>query len=185
MVAFPDPRRRHPFHMHDMILGQPAFVAEALRRTAAGDGSSFLGRPRRLVLTGCGTSFHAAMYGARVFQEVMPSVPVLAIHAYDLAYGPSVPANATVLGVSHSGLTPTTNRALRRARRRGCRTLAVCGLPGSAMERVAGRTVGVGSDHAPWWGKTVSYKTPVQGFAALPFRFPSKLGDAVLAAARR
>src|SRR5436309_12308913 len=78
MVAFPDPRRRHPFHMHDMILGQPAFVAEALRRTAAADGSSFLGRPRRLVLTGCGTSFHAAMYGARVFQEVMPSVPVLA-----------------------------------------------------------------------------------------------------------
>jgi len=98
MVAFPDPRRRHPFHMHEMILGQPAFVAEALQRTAAADVRSFLGRPRRLVLTGCGTSFHAAMYGARVFQAVMPSVPVLAIHAYDLAYGSSVPANATVLG---------------------------------------------------------------------------------------
>src|SRR5438093_11020916 len=84
MVAFPDPRRRHPFHMHDMILGQPAFVAEALRRTSAADGSSFLGRPRRLVLTGCGTSFHAAMYGARVFQGVMHSGPVVPIHAYDL-----------------------------------------------------------------------------------------------------
>src|SRR3989441_7030576 len=111
MVAFPDPRRRHPFHMHDMILGQPAFVEEALQRTAAADGGSFLGRPRRLVLTGCGTSFHAAMYGARVFHEVMPSVPVLAIHAYDLAFGSSVPADATVLGVSHSGSTPTTNRS--------------------------------------------------------------------------
>src|SRR5439155_22610179 len=103
MVAFPDPRRRHPFHMHDMILGQPAFVAEALRRTSAADGSSFLGRPRRLVLTGCGTSFHAAMYGARVFQEVMPSVPVLVIHAYDLAFGSSAPANPMGLGVRHSG----------------------------------------------------------------------------------
>ncbi len=87
MVAFPNPRRRHPFHMHDMILGQPAFVAEALRRTDAADVSSFLGTPRRLVLTGCGTSFHAAIYAARVFQEVLPFVPVLAIHAYDLAGG--------------------------------------------------------------------------------------------------
>src|SRR3989449_1983199 len=145
MVAFPDPRRRHPFHMHDMILGQPAFVEEALQRTGAADGGSFLGRPRRLVLTGCGTSFHAAMYGARVFQEVMPSVPVLAIHAYDLAYGSSVPANATVLGVSHSGSTPTTNRALRRAHRRGWRPLAGWGLAGPALGSVADPTLGFGS----------------------------------------
>src|SRR2546422_5217589 len=156
MVAFPDPRRRHPFHMHDMILGQPAFVAEALRRTAAADGSSFLGRPRRLILTGCGTSFHAAMYGARVFQEVMPSVPVLAIHAYDLAFGSSAPANATVLGVSHSGSTPTTNRALRRARRRGCRTLAGCGLPDSAMDQVAEHTLVIGSTHDQPWAKKIT-----------------------------
>src|SRR2546429_5785830 len=138
MVAFPDPRRRHPFHMHDMILGQPAFVAEALRRTSAADGSSFLGRPRRLVLTGCGTSFHAAMYGARVFQEVMPSVPVLAIHAYDLAFGSSAPANATVVGVSHSGSTPTTNRALRRARRRGGPPPPGVGTPASPVDPLAG-----------------------------------------------
>src|SRR3989442_806375 len=52
MVAFPNPRRRHPFHMHDMILGQPGFVAEALQRTAASDVGSFLGTPRRLVLIG-------------------------------------------------------------------------------------------------------------------------------------
>src|SRR2546425_4897001 len=176
MVAFPDPRRRHPFHMHDMILGQPAFVAEALRRTAAGDGSSFLGSPRRLVLTGCGTSFHAAMYGARVFQEVMPSVPVLAIHAYDLAYGPFVPAKATVLGVSHSGSTPTTNRALRRAHRRGCRTLAVCGLAGSAMGRVADRTVGIGPAPPPAGGDTMSYTTPLPALPALSPQTRTKPG---------
>src|SRR2546428_9340012 len=177
MVAFPDPRHRHPFHMHDMILGQPAFVAEALHRTAAVDGSSFLGRPRRLVLTGCGTSFHAAMYGARVFQEVMPSVPVLAIHAYDLAYGPSVPANATVLGVSHSGLTPTTNRALRRARRRGCRTLAVCGLPGSAMERVADRTLVIGSTPGRARADTMSDTTQLSALAAPALPSPSDVGS--------
>ncbi len=184
MVVFPDPRHRHPFHMHEMILGQPTFVAEALRRTEAGDSSSFLGRPRRLVLTGCGTSFHAATYGARVFQEAMPSVPVVAIHAYDLAYGSPVPANATVLGVSHSGSTPTTNRALRRARRRGCRTLAVCGLPSSPMERVADHTLVIGSTHDHSWANTMSYTTQLTAFAALTSQSKSHVGPSIEASLR-
>lgn len=165
--------------MHDMILGQPAFVAETLRRTAAADVRSFLGRPRRLVFTGCGTSFHAAMYGARMFQEVLPSVPVLAIHAYDLAYGSTVPANATVLGVSHSGSTPTTNRALRRARRRGCRTLAICGLPSSPMERAADHTLVIGSTHDHSWANTMSYTTQLTAFAALASQSKSHVGPSI------
>ena len=184
MVAFPDPRRRHPFQMHDMILGQPAFIAEALRRTSATDLSSFVGRPRRFVLTGCGTSFHAATYGARLFQEVMPSVPVLAIHAYDLAYGSSVSANATVLGVSHSGSTPTTNRALRRARRRGCRSLAMCGLPNSPMERVADHTLVIGSTHDRSWANTMSYTTQLAALAGLASRSKSHVGPSMEPALR-
>jgi len=171
--------------MHDMILGQPAFVEEALQRTAAADRGSFPGRPRRLILTGCGTSFHAAMYGARVFQEVMPSVPVLAIHAYDLAYGSSVPASATVLGVSHSGSTPTTNRALRRARRRGCRTLAVCGLPGSAMERLADQTLVIGSTHDHSWANTMTYTRQLTAFAALGSRSTSNVASSIEPSLRR
>lgn len=179
MVAFPDPRRRHPFHMHDMILGQPAFVAEALRRTAAADVSSFLRTPRRLVLTGCGTSFHAASYAARVLQEVLPFIPVLAVHAYDLAYGSSVPANTTVFGVSHSGSTPTTNRALRRVRRRGCRTLAMCGLPDSPMERVADQTLVIGSTHDHSWANTMSYTTQLAALAAAASQLKSPLAPSI------
>ncbi len=185
MVAFPDPRRRHPFHMHDMILGQPSFVAEALRRAAAADVSSFLGRPRRLVLTGCGTSFHAAMYGARVLLEALPSVPISAIHAYDLAYGEAITPNTTVLGVSHSGSTPTTNRALRRARRRGYRTLAMCGLPNSPMERVADHTVVIGSTHDRSWANTMSYTTQLTALAALASQSKSHVGPSIDPSLRR
>src|SRR5439155_21548401 len=173
MVACPDPRRRQRFHLQDMILGQPSFIAEALRRTSATDLSSFVGRPRRFVLAGCGTSFHAATYAARVFQEVMPSVPVLAIHAYDLAYGSVVPANATVLGVSHSGSTPSTNRALRRVRARGCRTIAMCGLPDSPMEPVAEQTLVIGTTHDRSWANTMSYTTQLTAFAGVASRLKS------------
>src|SRR5207247_2598444 len=107
------------------------------------------------------------------------------IHAYDLACGSSVPTNATVLGVSHSGSTPTTNRALRRARRRGCRTLAVCGLPDSAMERVAHHTLVIGSTHDHSWANTMSYTTQLTAFAALASQSRSNVGSSIESSLRR
>src|SRR5467141_1154407 len=116
MVSFPNPRYRHPFHMHSMIHDQPAHVEEAIKRVRSSDFGTSLSRDRHLVLTGCGTSFHAAMYGARILQSALGTrCEVEVIHAYDLATGRFPPSNATVLGVSHSGSTPTTNRALARA----------------------------------------------------------------------
>src|SRR5207244_3802494 len=56
MVSFPDPRSRHPFHMHAMIHGQPAFVEEAVRRGRSSDSFASLPRARKAVsrVAGCG-----------------------------------------------------------------------------------------------------------------------------------
>ncbi|HKW42704.1 MAG TPA: SIS domain-containing protein [Thermoplasmata archaeon] len=168
MVRFPNPRSRPPFHMHDMILRQPAFVGETLDRARRENFHAFLGTPRQLILTGCGTSFHAAMFGASVLQDAFRSAAVArAVHAYDLAYGEPVPSGAVVLGVSHSGSTPTTNRALGRARRAGLRTIGICGLPDSAMEKETSRTWVIGSTHDHSWANTMSYTTQLAAFASL------------------
>ncbi len=168
MVSFPNPRSRHPYHMHDMIRGQPAFVRETLERVGASSARGFLGAPRRLVVTGCGTSFHAAMYGARILQIALGSrCTVDATHAYDLLYAQGPPAGATVLGVSHSGTTSTTNQALARARRSGSRVLGLCGLPGTPMEAVAEDVLVIGSVHDHSWANTMSYTTQLTAFAAL------------------
>ena len=168
MARFPNPRSRPPFHMHDMILGQRAFVAETLDRARREDLADFLGKPRQLLVTGCGTSFHAAMFGASVLQEAFGSASVVrAVHAYDLAYGEPTPPGSVVLGVSHSGSTSTTNRALRRARRTGRRTIGICGLPDSAMEKETSHTWIVGSTHDHSWANTMSYTTQLTAFAFL------------------
>src|SRR5256886_4563005 len=168
MVSFPDPRSRHPFHMHSMIHAQPAYVEEAIDRVWKSDFGKSLSRAHHLVLTGCGTSFHAAMYGAKILQDALGTRSVVeAIHAYDLAFGPFPPGKATVLGVSHSGSTPTTNRALARAKRRGLRVLGVCGLADSIMERVVDRTLVIGSTHDRSWANTMSYTTQLIAFAIL------------------
>ena len=169
MVSFPDPKARHPFHMHAMIHGQPSFVSETLERLGDTDASSLLGPSRRLVVTGCGTSFHAALYGARLLHAVLaPIASVEATHAYDLAFGSfAPPAGAAILGVSHSGSTPTTNRALARARKAGHRTLAICGLPKTEMEDIADETLVIGSVHDRSWANTMSYTTQLTAFASL------------------
>jgi len=168
MAAFPNARGRHPFHMHDMIGSQPTRVEEAIQRVRASDFGSSLARAGHLVLTGCGTSFHAAMYGSRVLQAVARAGNMVeAVHAYDLANRPYPPGTATILGVSHSGTTPTTNQALARAKRAGHRVVGVCGLPGTKMEEIVRRTLVIGSMHDRSWANTMSYTTQLAAFAAL------------------
>jgi glucosamine--fructose-6-phosphate aminotransferase (isomerizing) len=167
MVAFPDPKTRHPFHMHAMIRRQPEFVQETLDRVREADVSSFLPLTRHLIVTGCGTSFHAAMYGARILQALNDDREIVeAVPAYDLAQG-TLPRRATVLGVSHSGSTPTTNRALARAKRHGLRAAGLCGLPNSEMARIAHDTLVIGSTHDRSWANTMSYTTQLAAFAAI------------------
>lgn len=170
MVSFPDPRAGHPYHMHDMIRRQPEFVRETLERVRSSDPRGFLGRPARLLVTGCGTSFHAAMYGARLLDEALgPRVAVHAVQAYDLLSTP-VTRRVTVLALSHSGNTPTTNLAIRRAKARGSRVLAVCGLPDTPMERIAASTLVIGSTHDRSWANTMSYTSQLAALAGLVAR---------------
>ncbi len=168
MVRFEHPRARHPFHMHDMIRGQPAFVRETLEGLRHADARTFLGTSRTLVVTGCGTSFHAALIGARILQEALgDATAVRAVHPYDLLHGYILPANATVLGVSHSGATSTTNQALALARRSGVATRGLCGLPGTRMAEVAEELLVTGSVHDHSWANTMSYTTQLAAFARL------------------
>src|SRR2546422_10646772 len=168
MALFPSPRRRHPFYMVEMIRSQPDFVRETLRRLADGRAASVLRGTRHLILTGCGTSFHAATYGARILQRAVGSRAVVeAVHAYDLAYGKPAPSGAAVVGVSHSGSTPTTNRALSRARRSGHRAFGVCGLSGSPMEDLVEDVFVIGSVHDRSWANTMSYTTQLVALATI------------------
>jgi len=78
-----------------------------------------------------------------------------------------MPPNAAVLGVSHSGSTPTTNRALARAKRLGLRTVGLCGLPDTDMEEIVDDLLVIGSTHDRSWANTMSYTSQLAAFATL------------------
>lgn len=91
----------------------------------------------RIDLIGCGTAFHACLYGAYLF-EVLAGVPARAMmaHEYD-ARSPRLDERTLVVAVSQSGETADTKVALEVAVKGGARTLGVLNV----RESVIGRTV--------------------------------------------
>jgi glucosamine--fructose-6-phosphate aminotransferase (isomerizing) len=86
-----------------------------------------------------GTSYHAALYGTHLLQRA--GVPAQAFHASEYATSPPPTGDALVVGVSQSGETADTLSALREARNRGARTLAVTNTVGSTADRECDRTL--------------------------------------------
>ncbi|WP_254861459.1 glutamine--fructose-6-phosphate transaminase (isomerizing) [Halovivax gelatinilyticus] len=92
------------------------------------------GRPRPIQFVACGTSYHAALYGARLLRD--RGVPAQCFIASEYATE-RVPVSegTTVVGVTQSGETADTMRALREAGRAGAETLAVTNVVGSSAAR--------------------------------------------------
>ncbi|MEF8780487.1 MAG: glutamine--fructose-6-phosphate transaminase (isomerizing) [Haloferacaceae archaeon] len=89
--------------------------------------------PDAVQFVACGTSYHAALYGARRFRDY-------GIHAQAFVaseYATEVPPaeDRLVVGVTQSGETADTLSALREARNRGVETLAVTNVVGSTAAR--------------------------------------------------
>ena len=106
---------------------------------------------RRIVVIACGTSYHAGMLG-RYAIEAWSRVPVEMDIASEFRYrNPVLDDRDLVIGISQSGETADTLAAMRLARERGAKVLAITNVMGSQATRDsdgvlftrAGREVGV------------------------------------------
>lgn len=91
----------------------------------------------RIILTGCGTSWHAALVGEYLIEE-LARIPVEVEYASELRYrNPPMNNNTLVFGITQSGETADTLAALRETKRMGHRTLAICNVVGSSIAQAA------------------------------------------------
>ncbi|MSO85888.1 MAG: glutamine--fructose-6-phosphate transaminase (isomerizing) [Rhodospirillales bacterium] len=91
----------------------------------------------RITLVACGTSHHACMI-ARYWMERIAKLPAETDVASEFRYRePGLEAGGIALFVSQSGETADTLAALRHARKRGQKTIAVVNVPESTMAREA------------------------------------------------
>ena len=110
----------------------------------------------RIVLTACGTSWHAALVGEYLIEE-FARIPVEVEYASELRYrNPPLSDNTMVFAITQSGETADTLAAMRECQRKGHPTLAICNVVGSTIAREAdggiylhaGPEVGVASTKA-------------------------------------
>ena len=115
-----------------------------------------LNRVNRVIITACGTSWHAGLIGEYIFEE-MARIPCEVEYASEFRYrNPIVDENTLVIAVSQSGETADTLAAIREARRRGARTIGLVNVVGSTIAREvqgglylrAGPEIGVASTKA-------------------------------------
>jgi glucosamine--fructose-6-phosphate aminotransferase (isomerizing) len=149
------------------IFEQPDSVRNAMRgRLQVGDGTARLGglnlRPeelrevRRIIITACGTSWHAALIGEYLLEE-HARIPVEVEYASEFRYrNPILDEGTLVLVISQSGETADTLAAMREAKRKGARALGIVNVVGSTIAREsdggvyihAGPEIGVASTKA-------------------------------------
>jgi glutamine---fructose-6-phosphate transaminase (isomerizing) len=149
------------------ILEQPESLRNALRgRLLEEEGTVKLGglniseedllKVQRIVITACGTSWHSALIGEYMMEE-LARIPTEVEYASEFRYrNPIVDERTLVVGISQSGETADTLAALREAKRRGARTLGIVNVVGSTIAREvdggiylhAGPEIGVASTKA-------------------------------------
>ena len=90
---------------------------------------------RRIVILACGTAYHAGVVGRYVIEE-WARIPVEPDIASEWIYrNPVIDEDTLVIGISQSGETRDTIEAMKLAREKGARTVAITNMMGSQITR--------------------------------------------------
>ena len=120
------------------------------------DYKDFFRGVNRIILTACGTSWHAALIGEYLIENIA-GIPVEVEYASEFRYrNPIIEEKTALFVISQSGETADTLAALREAKRKGARVFGICNVVGSTIAREtdagvyihAGPEIGVASTKA-------------------------------------
>ena len=139
-------KKGYPHFMLKEIMEQPESLADSMRgRLDPGSGEVILGgirdvarqmtHARRVILTACGTAWHAGLVGEFLFED-LARIPTEVEYASEFRYrNPIVDQGTLVIVISQSGETADTLAALREAKLRGALTMGVVNVVGSTIAR--------------------------------------------------
>jgi glucosamine--fructose-6-phosphate aminotransferase (isomerizing) len=130
-----------PAAVRDTILGRVSLETGKIFPDDIGLDDDVLGAVQRVTLVACGTSWHAALVGKFLIEE-LARLPVEVDYGSEYRYRrPLADASTLCVVITQSGETADTLAALREARRLGARSLAICNVVGSMATREAEGTI--------------------------------------------
>jgi len=175
-MSVPELRHGPPWVMEDMIALQPGLAgpiaadrqaAAAIAEIAAGVAA----KSAPIVVTGCGTSEHAAMAVAALLRDVAPGPFVVAREAFEASLEPQ--SGGLCLAISHEGETAATVAALKSARARGAATAVITAVAGAPVTRFADDALVTPTVDRSWC-HTVGFLSPILAGGAIAAAFSGR-----------
>ena len=145
-----------PRSINDTFRGRVSFDKKSLQLGGLYNVTEKLVNAKRILIIGCGTSWHAGLVGEYLFEE-LARVPVEVEYASEFRYrNPVIYEDDVVIAISQSGETADTLAAIKLAKDNGATVLGVCNVVGSSIPREtdggvythAGPEIGVASTKA-------------------------------------
>jgi glucosamine--fructose-6-phosphate aminotransferase (isomerizing) len=145
-----------PKSIHDSFRGRIEPNSADIHMQSIRDYGDKLKSINRLILIGCGTSWHAGLVAEYLFEE-FARIPVEVEYASEFRYrNPVLYADDLVIAISQSGETADTLAAMELAKSKGATVFGICNVVGSSIPRMshagaythAGPEIGVASTKA-------------------------------------
>ena len=160
-------RGGYPHFMLKEIMEQPESLRNSIRgRILQSEGDARLGglvdvveklaNTKRIIITACGTSWHAGLVGEYMLEQFC-RIPTEVEYASEFRYrNPIIEKDDAIFFISQSGETADTLAAVREAKMKGALVLGICNAVGSSIAREtnagvythAGPEIGVASTKA-------------------------------------
>ena len=145
-----------PKSILDTVRGRLNFKTGEVKMAGLDAISDKLLGAQRILIIGCGTSWHAGLVGEYLIED-LARIPVEVEYASEFRYrNPLVGPLDVVISVSQSGETADTLAAIKMAKARGATVFGICNVVGSSIAREthagaythAGPEIGVASTKA-------------------------------------
>jgi glucosamine--fructose-6-phosphate aminotransferase (isomerizing) len=130
-----------PHALRETILGRVSVDTAQTFLDEVGIDAAALAALQKVTMVACGTSWHAALVGKFMIEE-LARIPVEVDYGSEFRYrNPIVDAGSLVVAITQSGETADTLAALREAKGKGARSVAICNVVGSMATREAEGTI--------------------------------------------
>ena len=130
-----------PHAVRDTVLGRASLETGQVHLNEMAISDADLRAVDKITLLACGTSWHSALVGKFMIEE-LAKISVEVDYGSEYRYrNPIIDKKSLAIAITQSGETADTLAALREAKAKGARSLAICNVVGSMATREADGTI--------------------------------------------
>ena len=128
----------YPHYMLKEIFEQKKTISQAvnINKEMIGKVSDIVTQAKKVYISGCGTAYHCSLLGSYFFAKAGISASAIPANEFE-AFSKTISDNSVFIAISQSGETADTLLAVKSAKSKGAKIVAIINARGSTLERLA------------------------------------------------